>query len=596
MLVQTAVAATLILPLIVYTSLRRDGSGLARPLTWLLAMILLWAVGMAIGDRPGVPRSVALALTAPPACFMSPLFLLLMLRYARAGPFRDEPRTEWALLAPFACFLLLFLTNDAHGWMREPSVGLTGREAVTTATPLYWVFQSTSVAVALAGLAVTVRTGMTSNSPAVRRSMALLALAALLPLSTHTAWIANWPRLDFPLTPAALAVTSCLVVMAIMRYRLFDVQPIARRDVIEASRDAVIVADIDQVIVDANPAAARMFGCERSQILGHPLSAVTAAFSCTEPEDALEALLEDLRNDRVAERVEIAAKDGRVFEVWSGRPIDRNGDHAGYFLVVTDRTGERQSQQLLYQSQKLESIGILAAGVAHEVNNPLAFVRANFEHLGQLSLSIENALERLPKDLAEALHEVPDLVDESVAGLDRIQAVVEGLLRFSRMPTHQRGDVDLNDVAAEAIRFAALGPHDGIEIVTDVAYDLPAVVGVKEQLVQVLLNLLLNAKKSLADWPERRITLSTRLVDERVEISVEDNGPGVPEEIRDRIFDLFFTTREPNQGTGLGLAIAFDIARAHNGDLVHETPETGGARFVLRLPVNPERREPSTRA
>jgi two-component system NtrC family sensor kinase len=79
--------------------------------------------------------------------------------------------------------------------------------------------------------------------------------------------------------------------------------------------------------------------------------------------------------------------------------------------------------------------------------------------------------------------------------------------------------------------------------------------------------------------------VTTRQVDERVEVCVEDNGPGVPDEIRDRIFDLFFTTREPNQGTGLGLAIAFDIARAHNGDLVHETPADGGARFVLRLPV-----------
>jgi PAS domain S-box-containing protein len=584
-LLQTATAVTLMVPLIVYTWLRHDASGTARTLMWLLVMILSWTVGMAVAHRPDVPRALALALTVPPACFMSPLFLLLMLRYSRSGPFIAQPRTEWALLAPFGLYMLIFLTNDWHGWMRGPLSELTGRASVASGSPLFWSFQIASVSTAFAGLVVTFRLAFTSISFATRRSMVLLGLGTSLPLLTHLIWVLKWGPLEFSLTPTALAFTSFLVVTAIMRYRLFDVQPIARRDVIEASREAVIVADVEQVVVDANPAAARLLGCERRQLLGHPLSAITAAFSCTEPEDAIDRLLEDLEHDRVPDRREIQAKDGRVFEISGGRPIDRDGLHAGYFLVVSDRSSERQAQQLLYQSQKLESIGILAAGVAHEVNNPLAFVRSNFEHLGQLALSIESALERLPKDLAESLNEVPELVDESLAGLDRIQAVVQGLLGFSRMPTQQRDDLDVNDVAAEAIRFAALGPHEGIAIVTDIAFALPRIVGVKEQLVQVLLNLLLNAKKSLADRTEPRITVTTRQVDERVEVCVEDNGPGVPEEIRERIFDLFFTTREPNQGTGLGLAIAFDIARAHNGDLVHETPADGGARFVLRLPV-----------
>jgi signal transduction histidine kinase len=101
----------------------------------------------------------------------------------------------------------------------------------------------------------------------------------------------------------------------------------------------------------------------------------------------------------------------------------------------------------------------------------------------------------------------------------------------------------------------------------------------------VLLNLLLNARKSLADWPEPKIAVSTRSIQGRVEICVEDNGPGVPEAIRDRIFDPFFTTREASQGTGLGLSIAFDIVRGHNGELVHEAPADGGARFVVKLPI-----------
>jgi PAS domain S-box-containing protein len=586
MLLQTAVAASLILPLIVYTWQRPDKSGLSRMLTSLLSLILLWAIGMAIGDRPGVPPAVTLALTVPSACFMSPLFLLLMLRYGRMGPFLDRPKTEWAVLAPFAVYMVIFVTNDLHGLMRDPYSGLTGGGAVATGTPLFWAFQVTSVGTACAGLAVCGRLAWASRSPAIRRTTALLGAATGLPLLTHLVWIFQLTPLEVPLTPAALAVTSCLIVMAIMRYEFLDVQPIARRDVIEASNIAVLIADIDRIVVDVNPAAARMLGLERSAILGQALGDVAASFGRTHPKDAMGVLLEDLDMNRAVEHIEFETPDGRTLEASIGRPIDRDGAHAGYFLVVDDRSSERQAQQLLYQSQKLESIGILAAGVAHEINNPLAFVRANFEHLGQLSMSVEAALDRLPKDLAEQLEEVPNIVDESLAGLDRIQGVVQGLLGFSRMPTEEASDVACNAVVGDAIRFASLGPNARLEIERRLAPDLPAICGVRAQLVQVLLNLLLNAKKSLADRPDPRIMVSTRFEQGRIEVCVEDNGPGVPEEIRSRIFDPFFTTREPNQGTGLGLAIALDIVRDHKGELVHETPVGGGARFIVKLPVS----------
>lgn len=585
MTVQTGIAASLMLALIVYTSLRDDRTRLTRTLTWLLVMILMWAIGMAIGDRSGMPRALTLALTVPPACFMSPLFLLLMLRYARMGPFIDRPRTEWALLAPFTVFMFLFLTNDLHGWIRNPVAALTRGDAARAGTSLFWAFQTVSVATAAAGLVVCFRLAWVSTSPATRRSMVLLSVAATLPLVTHMVWLLDLTPLGVPLTPAALSVTSCLVVMAIMRYQLLDVQPIARRDVIEAAKDAVIVADVERVIVDVNPAAATLLGLPRSEILGRTLEDVTRSFVRTRPHDALASLLKKIDEDHVAERIEFQTEDARTFEASVGRPRDPDGVHAGYFLVISDRSSERQAQQLLYQSQKLESIGILAAGVAHEVNNPLAFVRANFEHLGQLAMSVEDALDRLPKDLADQLHDVPEIVEESVAGLNRIQAVVQGLLGFSRMPTQRNDDVDCNAVVTDAIRFASLGPNANPRVETMLSPTLPPIAGVHEQLVQVLLNLLLNARKSLADWPDARISVRSRSTPGWVEICVEDNGPGVPESIRHRIFDPFFTTRDASQGTGLGLSIAFDIVRGHDGELVHIAPAEGGARFVVKLPI-----------
>jgi PAS domain S-box-containing protein len=523
---------------------------------------------------------------------MSPLFLLLMLRYGRIGPFIDRPRTEWTILAPFAVYMVLFFTNDWHGWMRNPVEGLTRRVEFDAGTPLFWAFQFGSVATAFAGIMVCVRLAWTSNSSSTRHSMALLTVATALPLVSHLIWVLGLTPLDFPLTPAALAITSFLVVMAIMRYQLLDVQPIARRDVIEAAKDAVVIANVEQTIVDVNPAAARLLGLERGALLGRRLDDVSKCFERTIPEDALATLLGRLDEDQSSERIEFQTDDGRTFEASTGRPIDRDGFHAGYFLVLSDRSSERQTQQLLYQSQKLESIGILAAGVAHEVNNPLAFVRANFEHLGQLAMSVESSLERLPKDLAEQLQDVPEIVEESVAGLNRIQGVVKGLLGFSRIPTARRNDVDCNSVVNDAIRFASLGSNAALTIETRLTPGLPSLMGVHEQLVQVLLNLLLNARISLADRPEPRIMVSTRQKSGWIEICVEDNGPGVPEAIRTRIFDPFFTTRDPSKGTGLGLAIAVDIVHGHNGELVHEAPAAGGARFVVRVPVRASKTDP----
>jgi C4-dicarboxylate-specific signal transduction histidine kinase len=152
--------------------------------------------------------------------------------------------------------------------------------------------------------------------------------------------------------------------------------------------------------------------------------------------------------------------------------------------------------------------------------------------------------------------------------------------------------VSLNQVAAEALRFAAL--HRGRTVRVDTAFDpaLPTVEASEDRLVQVALNLILNAKQALADRPDGAIRLETSREGESVVLRVRDNGPGVPPALRERIFDPFFTTREPGEGTGLGLAIAFDILREHEGALELESPPAG-ACFAVRLPL---RRAPRTPA
>jgi len=156
---------------------------------------------------------------------------------------------------------------------------------------------------------------------------------------------------------------------------------------------------------------------------------------------------------------------------------------------------------------------------------------------------------------------------------------------FSRLPTEDRGPVDLNEVTLAAIRLATLHENRGVEIETRLARQLPPVTGPSERLGQVLLNLLVNAKQALARVPAGRIPVETRVVGGDACATVHDGGPGIPVEIQDRVFDPFFTTKGPDEGTGLGLSIAFDSVRDHGGVLEVDSRPGEGTRFSVRLPI-----------
>ena len=586
MLLQTGLAAPLVLALIVYTARQQDRSGVQRSLSLLLSMILVWMIGMLVAPREVLPTVVVAALLIPPAVFMSPLFLLIMLQYARVESFGPGRGGRWALLAPFCFFLGAFVTNDLHGQMLDPEA-FSSETALEQAGPLFWAYQLWSNAVAVLGLAICLSTAWHTPSPSERRRMLLLCFGALFPLVAHIAHMANALPTAYPLTPAALAITSLCVVAAISRYKLLDVQPIARRDVLEASSDGVIVADVDGFVVDLNPAAAELLGASRSECCGRPIDEVVKRLGRTEPEGGMAGILSALREGRASSHVELETEADRILELNVGVASDPGGATAGSFVVLRDRSGERRAERLLHQRQKLESVGILAAGIAHEVNNPLAYVRSNIEHLRHAAELIEDQLDSLPKELADELRELPEIIDDSIGGLDRIQGIVQGLVRFARMPTRRRVDCDANAAVLEAARFASLDRGATVPLETDLEAGLPQIAASPNQLVQVVLNLFLNARIAVKGQENPLIVASTRVLDGAVEIRIVDNGPGVPESIREQIFDPFFTTGGPGEGTGLGLAIAFDIVRDHEGSLELESPAGGGACFCIRLPLPP---------
>lgn len=247
----------------------------------------------------------------------------------------------------------------------------------------------------------------------------------------------------------------------------------------------------------------------------------------------------------------------------------------------------RQAEAQLIQSSKLASLGTLASGVAHELNQPLAIIRA----IAQQNLEVLRKGELTPQEQA-LLQEDLQIIERQTA---RMSQIIMHLRTFARKPSETLEPVNLNEVVRNAlILLREQLRQRGITLIEEYDETLPPVMGEANALEQIVINLLTNARDALEETPNAQIRIATRCVECNgspwVELSVADNGPGVPEAIRSQIFDPFFTTKDPNRGTGLGLAISLEIAQKYKGTLRLE-PTERGACFVLQLPGAQAERE-----
>jgi two-component system NtrC family sensor kinase len=263
---------------------------------------------------------------------------------------------------------------------------------------------------------------------------------------------------------------------------------------------------------------------------------------------------------------------------------------------------EEAHNQLL-QSEKLASIGQLAAGVAHEINNPIGFVNSNLGTLkkyvgGLLGLldeyaglepelarpaareSIEAAKRRVDLDFLR--DDIEDLIAESIEGTTRVRRIVQDLRDFSRAGESRWETVDLHAGLESTINVVWNELKYKAEVVREYG-ELPPVECLPSQINQVFLNLLVNAAQAIPQ--AGRITLVTRREGGWVTISVSDTGCGIPLEIRDKIFDPFFTTKPVGKGTGLGLSVSYGIVEKHGGRIEVESETGKGTTFVVHLPI-----------
>ena len=263
----------------------------------------------------------------------------------------------------------------------------------------------------------------------------------------------------------------------------------------------------------------------------------------------------------------------------------------------------KESQARIVQQEKMASIGQLAAGVAHEINNPIGYITSNMnslckyaEKLAQFIEIQEQAIESCADDATKAsivelkrqikldfvMKDFRELIAESLEGSKRVSKIVQDLKSFSRAEGNEAIIVDLN----ECIRSTLNVVRNEIKYVAELDIrlgDIPPVVCWPQQIGQVVMNLLVNAAHSISG--NGLITLATTQVEDTIEICVTDSGCGISPENMTKIFEPFFTTKEAGKGTGLGLAISADIVRKHGGELLVRSEVGKGTIFTVRLPV-----------
>jgi two-component system NtrC family sensor kinase len=312
----------------------------------------------------------------------------------------------------------------------------------------------------------------------------------------------------------------------------------------------------------------------------------------------------------------------RTFESHSAVVRDPQGDHEAVLFSARDVTARREAEEerdrmevQLRAAQKLESIGQLAAGIAHEINTPIQYIGDNTRFLRDsfddfmVILARQRAvftaldLNSLPEDLMRAvprmlsdsnfeylIEEIPRAAEETLEGVDRVAKIIKALKEFSYPMGEDPVMMDVNKGIETTLTVARNEWKYHAEAELDLDPHLPFVPGFPGEFNQVVLNLVVNAVHAIQDvLPTRGVEkgvlkIRTSCVDDFVQVEIEDNGNGIPPEVQPRIFDPFFTTKAVGKGTGQGLSIAHAVMEKHQGSIVFRTAVGQGTTFILRLP------------
>jgi signal transduction histidine kinase len=557
------------------------------------------------GTRPGLPAAeldAALELAGGLAPMVGQRALLV--HDQRLGSFSIE-LSRWLLAAPERDLMLrytlqsvmkLFDAEGAYAALREPDVDTLrvvvalGRAAELDGM-LIPLEHSTTGRVVRSGEALI--TGNIREEPDIylppnALSAALARAAMIAPLQSATGvlgaiGLVRYRRgsADEPPPPFTVAdlhfflgVAAHVAAGLELSHVVRTTRAMADRAVamVNASPLPLVLVDVEGKVHLINEAGCRVFGLpDAAAAVGAPIDRLGIAPS----EGELASVLTNARGDSGP---------------WHGRVLvtQPSGDRRLCDCTVTDleglgstdmmfalydRTEELRAQRELVTREKLATIGEIASGVAHEVNNPLAAIRMEAE----LLTTAANA-------------ETETSARTIIREVDRAAGIIRSLLQLARRSDTAPTPVQLNHVILDVaeIRRRVLRPEN-VDVETDLDDDAQAVLGLSQELVQLVLNLVSNAEHAVRGRSPAVIRVGTKSLDGWVRLTVEDSGSGVPSDIRARIFEPFFSTKRPDEGAGLGLAVCQRVVNELGGRMLVEDSELGGARFVAEFPAAPRR-------
>ncbi len=405
------------------------------------------------------------------------------------------------------------------------------------------------------------------------------------------------------------------------------VSEVRHRTLFEKSQDAIMVIDVENRRYTAgNPAAIALFDAADEQQLTE-----------VGPWDLSPERQPDGRPscEKAKEMIDRAVRDGSFFFEWQHKRIGGDafpatvlltrlqlGDRTFVQATVRDITEQKRMQGELAQAQRLEAIGQLAAGIAHEINTPTQYIGDNTRFLGDVFHDVAEVLDPLEQllasedepnaellerlraaahqaDLQYIAEEIPRAIEQSLEGVDRVADIVRAMKEFSHPGGRSKVAVDLNHAIASTLTVCRNEWKYVAEMVTDFDPALPPVPCLPGELNQAILNMVINAAHAVAatvseGGEKGTIAVRTRHNGDVAEIRIEDTGIGIPEPLQPRIFDLFFTTKALGEGTGQGLTMTRSIiVEKHGGTIEFQSREGEGTTFLVRLPLEPATEQPA---
>lgn len=388
------------------------------------------------------------------------------------------------------------------------------------------------------------------------------------------------------------------------------------RELFENASEIIFTTDLEGRFTSLNRAGEQVLGYTREE------AAQTDIWRLATPEswDVMkQGRTEMMAGDaKLTSEIEVVAKENRRVRLEvKPRLIRQGGNPVGIHAIARDITGRDIAEMELRQAQKLESVGRLASGIAHEINTPIQFVGDNARFLEDSFVSLKTLIAKFgalcdaassgaigpellrevrrvkeESDYAYLMEEIPRAITQTMEGVERVATIVRAMKEFAHPESKEMAPADLNKALLSTMTVARNEWKYVAEIETEFA-DLPLVVCNIGDLNQVFLNLLVNAAHAIGDLVKGggkgKITIRTAAGGDKVHISIADTGSGIPASIRTKIFDPFFTTKEVGRGTGQGLAIARSvIVERHKGTLTFESEVGKGTTFHIRLPVSQE--------